>query len=418
MRVVIVNDYAEVNGGGAKIAIMTARGIADRGYRVTFLHGMPPVSEALQHPNITPVCLELTDVWRDHNPLGAAVRGIWSMETQRRLSGLLDGYDRADTVVHLHQWTRALSPSVIGAVDRLGFRQIVTMHDYFLRCPNGAYFQYQKDVPCSLQPMSMRCLAARCDARGSAYKSIRVIRQFATDRAVRKAGSRLNVLHVSAFSAEIAKKFLPAGIRQWVLPNPIEMQAGTRVEVRHNRHFVYVGRFKREKGCTLLAQVAFESGLPSLFMGGGPEEERIRESNPNALVFGWGTGAEVDRVLAKARALVFPSLWYETHGLVVSEALSRGVPAIVSRTTGARDVINDGVNGLLFEAGNKRDLLRCLGVFADDTQAEAMGRNAYDLFWRSPPSVETHIDSLVSIYDEMLTALHIVEHSAADVRYV
>jgi glycosyltransferase involved in cell wall biosynthesis len=418
MRVVILNDYAHVNGGGAKIAIANARGIAERGHRVTFVHAMPPVSNDLKHSNITPICLELTDVWQDRNPLGAAVRGVWSMKAGRRLSRVLGDFDRADTVVHTHQWTRALSPSVIWAVARLGFRQVVTMHDYFLRCPNGAYFQFQKNVPCDLAPMSIGCLASRCDARGSAYKLVRVMRQVATDRAVRKAKSNISVLHVTAFSAEVAGRFLPAGMRQWVLPNPIAARAGPPVEVGRNRRFVYLGRFNREKGCTLLAQATREGRFDALFMGGGPEEESIRQSNAEALVFDWGNEAEVDLAFATARALVFPSMWYETHGLVVSEALARGVPAIVSRNTGARDLIDDGVNGLLFEAGNKSDLLRCLATVADDAQAEAMGRNAYERFWRRPPSLETHVEGLMRIYGEMLTQPDAAKQCAEDARYV
>jgi glycosyltransferase involved in cell wall biosynthesis len=105
-----------------------------------------------------------------------------------------------------------------------------------------------------------------------------------------------------------------------------------------------------------------------------------------------------------ARCLVFPSLWYETHGLVVSEALARGVPAIVSRMTGARDLIQDGVNGLVVDPRNKSDLLRCLDVLADDSQAEAMGMNAYELYWRNPPSIDSHVDSILKIYREILTS--------------
>jgi len=85
-----------------------------------------------------------------------------------------------------------------------------------------------------------------------------------------------------------------------------------------------------------------------------------------------------------APLLVFPSLWYETMGGRVRSTVAR-VPAIVSRMKGARDLIQDGVNGLVSIRGQIR-LLRCLNVLADDSQAEAMGKNAYELYWRNPPS--------------------------------
>lgn len=51
-----------------------------------------------------------------------------------------------------------------------------------------------------------------------------------------------------------------------------------------------------------------------------------------------------------------PSLCLEAFGLVVIEAMSHGVPVIASRTGSLSEVVDDGLNGLLFEPGNARDL--------------------------------------------------------------
>src|SRR5258708_6590272 len=168
MQVVIIGDFAEVNGGAAKVAVASARGIAERGVRVTYLHGMPAVDDSLRHPNITPVCLGLTNVW-DERPLKAALQAVWNLEVERRISVILKRFDRSDTVVHFHQWTKALSPSAIRAVARAGFHHVITMHDYALGCPNGAYFNYARIAPCNLEPMSLACMTTQCDVRGRAH---------------------------------------------------------------------------------------------------------------------------------------------------------------------------------------------------------------------------------------------------------
>jgi glycosyltransferase involved in cell wall biosynthesis len=278
------------------------------------------------------------------------------------------------------------------------------MHDYALGCPNGAYFNYPKIAPCKLAPMSLACITTQCDVRGRAHKLVRVARQLRTNATVGRAGDLLSAIHVTPFSAEIGGALLPRGVRQRVVGNPIITTRSPPVEVRRNKYFVYLGRFTKEKGPVLLADAASEGGYSAAFMGAGYDDGTIRKANPTALVLGWGSTADVARFLATARCLVLPSLWYETHGLVVSEALSRGVPAIVSRTTGARDLIQDGVNGLLVDPRYKSDLLRCLNVLANDSQAEAMGKNAYELYWRNPPSIESHVDSILKIYRELLTS--------------
>jgi glycosyltransferase involved in cell wall biosynthesis len=403
MQVVIITDFAQVNGGAASVALASARGIAERGVRVTYLHGMPAIDDSLRHPNITPVCLELANVW-DEPPLKAAFQAVWNFEAERRVSAILKRFDRSDTVVHFHQWTKALSPSAIRAVGRAGFHHVITMHDYALGCPNGAYFNYAKNAPCNLEPMSLACTTTQCDVRGRAYKLVRIARQLRINATVGKARNLLSVVHVTPFAAEIGCALLPRGIRQRVVGNPIIATRAAAVEVRRNKHFVYLGRFTKEKGAALLASAASEGGHSAAFMGAGYDAGTIRKANPGALVSGWGSTADVARFLATARCLVFPSLWYETHGLVVSEALSRGVPAIVSRMTGARDLIQDGVNGLVVDPRSRSDLLRCLDVLADDTQAEAMGKNAYELYWRDPPSIRWHVDSILRLYREILAS--------------
>ena len=54
--------------------------------------------------------------------------------------------------------------------------------------------------------------------------------------------------------------------------------------------------------------------------------------------------------MISADLLVAPSIWYETFGFTVLEALSYGVPVIVSDHVGAKDIV--GQNGIIVKAGN------------------------------------------------------------------
>ena len=339
MHVAIISDYGHVNGGASKVAITSATALAERGHRVSFICGVDPIDRVLVHPSICVQHLNIRDIWTDRNPLRAAVQGIWNQPAASRLAAVLAALDERDTIVHFHQWTKALSPSVIGTVTRTRFRHVYTMHDYFAFCPNGTYFDHSDNRPCHRRPLSAGCVVAGCDSRSRAHKAVRVIRQAASNAALRRAPQPLNLIHVSAFAREVAAPFFPRSTRHFVIHNPITLTRVPPSPVRANSAFIYLGRFTLEKGPHVFAEAARAAGVAAIFRGAGSELERIRRANPGAQLLPWGTDSVVKELLGSARALVFPSLWYETSGLVVLEALSMGIPVICSRITAAADWI-------------------------------------------------------------------------------
>jgi glycosyltransferase involved in cell wall biosynthesis len=209
-------------------------------------------------------------------------------------------------------------------------------------------------------------------------------------------------VHVSPLAAGIGRAFLPGGARQFVLANPIDAVAQSPVAVESNRHFLYVGHLLPEKGCLDLAEAA--RSFDVAFMGAGPSARAITRINPRARLLRPGGGDEVNAALGGCRALVLPSLWYETFGLVVAEALSRGVPVIISDRVGAGAMVNHGLNGLVYQAGDRHGLRACLARVNRPGRAAAMGRAAYHGYWAVPPTLDAHVDGLIGAYEEMLKA--------------
>lgn len=54
--------------------------------------------------------------------------------------------------------------------------------------------------------------------------------------------------------------------------------------------------------------------------------------------------------------MIFPSIWYETFGMTIIEAFSKGTPVIASDLGNLKNMIHHEYNGLRFEAGNSEDL--------------------------------------------------------------
>ncbi len=397
MHVVIVSDFAAVNGGAAKVAIDSARGLAEAGVDVTFACAVGDVSPMLDHPNITVERFAMDDVWQMAGKLAAARQGIWNAPAQTFLKQLFARVSRRDSVIHLHQWTKAFSPSALAAAGESGLPVFVTMHDYFSFCPAGGYYDFQKSQPCTKAPMGTACISANCDRASYAHKLVRVARQWGSNRALNDIAD-LTFVHVSAFARQFAEPYLPEQARHVTVENMIEARQRPAVDVARNGHVLYLGRLTQEKGVVLLAEAARKVGMPVRFVGDGPMADEIRAANPDAELTGWLSAEEVAGQIDAARALVAPSLWYETGPLTVPEAMARGVPCIASTTMGASDWIVDGASGFLVKAASRDALAAALRSVSDATTVSWLGASAYDSYWAVPLTTERHVRRLMAIY--------------------
>jgi glycosyltransferase involved in cell wall biosynthesis len=159
--------------------------------------------------------------------------------------------------------------------------------------------------------------------------------------------------------------------------------------------------------------VAHQAKLPLTFVGDGPLLEEIRAMGSPIHCTGWLDPAGVDAVLHQARALIFPSTWYETGGLVVLEALARGIPVLVSRATAPADFVRDGENGFLIDPDDGSGLEARMRALMDDAVAERMGRRAYERYWADPQSLDAHIARLLSVYRTVLATHQRTEKASA-----
>ena len=145
---------------------------------------------------------------------------------------------------------------------------------------------------------------------------------------------------------------------------------------------LYVGRLSPEKGVDVLLQAAAQSGAPLRIAGDGPELASLRAKAPGNVTFlGAVSRSEVLAEMARARALVVPSLWYEGFPMVVVEAFATGTPVIASELGGLAEIVQDQVNGALFPPGNVNLLTRKLSEILDDRLfARRCGDSARKLF--------------------------------------
>lgn len=404
MKVILLNDFGFVNGGAAQVAITEALGLANRGVEVIYLCGIGPLDNRLRdHPNIQPYQVDGFDVLIEPSRVKAALKGIWNRQSAKSLKQILSLSNRGDTIVHLHGWHRSLSPSVSALVHKMGLPLICTVHDYFLACPNGGLYNFQKNEPCPLKALSLACMLEHCDPRVYRHKAWRYARTVVQKHLAKLPNKEMAFITVSDFSRRIIEPYLPDGAQVFNLPNPIAVPKTGKAQITQNQQYVYVGRFMLDKGPMLLAQANRDRAFKLTFIGGGTLEAQLRETDPTAKFTGWLEREALFEELGNARALVFPTRGYETQGMTVLEAASMGIPAVVSDSSAATSWVKDGDNGLWFRQGDPADLRRKLAMLKDDQLLARLGEAAYERFWQNPPTLERHLDGLMASYENVLS---------------
>jgi glycosyltransferase involved in cell wall biosynthesis len=128
--------------------------------------------------------------------------------------------------------------------------------------------------------------------------------------------------------------------------------------------FLFAGKFQAKKNVSLLLEAFNQMAFPSwklLLVGNGEKEEELKkqaQGNPNVYFLPFQNQRMIPAVYRLGKIFCLPSQGHdETWGLAVNEAMASGRVVIVSNEVGcAPDLVEDGVNGYVFESRNMLDL--------------------------------------------------------------
>ncbi|UIE38765.1 glycosyltransferase family 4 protein [Leptodesmis sichuanensis] len=142
---------------------------------------------------------------------------------------------------------------------------------------------------------------------------------------------------------------------------------------------LYVGRLSAEKEIDRIKPVMEAiPGARLALVGDGPHRQALEkhfEGTPTHFV-GYLQGLELGAAFASADAFIFPSRT-ETLGLVLLEAMAAGCPVVAARSGGIPDIVEDGVNGFLFDPNDENGaIVATQRLFANPQERENLRHNA------------------------------------------
>ncbi len=402
LHIVIVLDHARITGGQAKVAFDSAIGLKRAGHEPIIFAAAGPIEQKLLDEGVRVVCLDQADLLGNPSRAAAAMQGMWNIKAARELRRLLATMPRGRTIVHVHGWAKALSPSIARPIMASRLPAVYTVHEYFLFCPNGGFYNYQSGHACKLTPLSLQCVSTHCDSVNYPRKLWRSARQAIMLNIANLPEVFSDYIMISRFQVGVVSQQLPKDVKIHQISNPIEVdQLGHKTNPASG-DMIFVGRLSPEKGPFLFAEAARRVGIVPVFVGDGPLAGELQARFPEARLLGWKSPREVRKIMRAARALVFPSLWYEGQPLTVLEAKALGTPVIVADGCAGREEIEHFNTGLWFRGADPDALAGMLMQAQNDELITRLSHGAYDAFWQDPPSTQRHVERIVAVYDAML----------------
>ena len=334
--------------------------------------------------------------------LRAGASAVYATDSVSAFSALLEAFK--PDLVHVHEVFPLVSPWILPECRRRGVPVVKSCVDYRLSCPVGTHLRQGRSCFDCAERGEHAALLHNC--RGNLAESA----TFALYNAMtRRLGLFRDNVDRFVAPSRFARDLLVAhaGLdpaRVVAVAPAVAIPAGS-TDPGTGTYVAYAGRITPEKGIGTLLGAARIAGLPvrlarsaaSLVVGDLPSDAQVVVTHSREELAAFYRGA---------RFLVMPSDWFESFGLVGAEAMSHGVPLVASRIGALTELVDEGVDGLLFEPGHADELARKMRMLWDDParcrqMGEAARRKAAALW-----SADRHHERIMAVYASLFAERH------------
>jgi len=184
------------------------------------------------------------------------------------------------------------------------------------------------------------------------------------------------------------RRLCPAARSVERIPNGVDIERwsgrcdrpfGLDDKLQAGKYILYLGRLRRRKGVDLLlngfAGASLDRACQLVIAGEGDDGAALRAQSEalgladRCFFVGWVDGTTKAYLLQQALFTVIPSRLEEAFGLVALESYAAGRPVAASAVAGLRELVIDGVTGMLFEPDSVPALAGALKIMLGDSAA-------------------------------------------------
>lgn len=380
-NILIVHNYYQITGGEDTVVANEKKMLEEHGHKAILYSRNN--AELKQMSKFQKLFLPITTIF---NP-----RTYKEIKSLIKLENI--------EIVHVHNTLNLISPAVYYAARAMKVPVVQTVHNFRLVCP-GATFYRDGHICEDCMKNGLWCAVRHKCYRGSKIQTLACVLTLTIHR-ISGIYKKINYICLTEFTKEKIKSVVDAE-RIYIKPNFAYDQKGLN---QAQDYYIFVGRVEEIKGVNILVD-AFRS-MPHKklkIVGRGDLSEHIaarleKENIHNIELLGFKPHDEVNTLLKHATALIMCSQWYETFGMVIAEAYSNGVPAIVGRIGNIKELVDESVTGELFAYNDPKDLISAVERFESNPQAE-YSKNAYEFYCRNLTG-EKNYAILRTIYEQV-----------------
>jgi len=314
-------------------------------------------------------------------------------------------------IIHVHNTFPLISPSIFYKIDK-SIPIVLTLHNYRIFCAAG--------VPMRDGRVCTECIDRRTVIpalnygcyRNSRIATIPLAINIALHHYLKTWVKRIDLF--IAFSDFQRRLMGKAGLpieKILLKPNFCLDTLPKNAEQERSPIIVYVGRLGAEKGLISLIEAWREwckvsNTVPTLrIIGDGPLRVQLETLAIGLPVEFMGQMLENDakNEIANAQLLVLPSECYEGFPMVIAEAFSLGTPVAVSNFGPLTAIVEDGVNGIIFEPKNPQSLFSSIQKIWDNPLKLKELQAGARLSFEEKYSPEKNYQTLINIYNSAIS---------------
>lgn len=377
MRIIHVHKYFYLRAGGERYMLTLMREQERLGHTVAPFSMHYPKNDPSPWSDFFVSELKTeSGTGRGFAAIKQTLTAAWSFEAYRKMKAMIRVFK--PDIVHVHNIYTHLSPSILKACKDEGVPVVMTVHDYGLVSANHAL--WNNDAPMDLNRLGLLATAKTRYIKGSFLGTLvlDVIQKFHNQTGMYERF--INRFLVS--TKFVSRVLVNAGYSiEKIFVDGLMTEKATTPNAKREDFILFVGALEKYKGVQTLIQAMKSFPKTRLkIAGSGSCEQEFKEmakDMPQIEFLGFVHGDALSALMATARVAVVPSIWYEPYGLVAVESMKFGTPVVVSDRGGLPELVEDGVSGRVFKAGNVRDLVETLNEFIHSpAYARKMGEAA------------------------------------------